>query len=120
MSPPLSLKGDEDSNLDEWKRGNESLQHMLALLFIDLCDPAELVVPTGGLQKLSGIIHNPGLTQLVRQQGCLVVGRMDQEGSTVVVRFCLDIVFVLEEEPDNTNVYLQLFLIWDGSMLGAM
>jgi len=66
MSPPLSLKGDEDSDVDEWKRENKNLQHMLALLFIDFRDPAELMVPTGGLQKFSGIIHNPGLTQLVR------------------------------------------------------
>jgi hypothetical protein len=39
---------------------------------------------------------------------------MDQQGSTVVVRLGLDVVLVLEEEPDNTDVYLEFFLIWYG------
>jgi hypothetical protein len=41
---------------------------------------------------------------------------MDQQGGTVVVCLGLHVVFVLKEEPDNTNVYLQLFLIRYGSI----
>jgi len=39
---------------------------MLAFLFVDFCDPAKFVVPAGGLQKLSRVVHDPGLTQFVR------------------------------------------------------
>ena len=60
----LGEGGDEGSGVGE--RGPEDLQHVLTLLFIDLCDPAKLVVPAGGLQELSRVIHNPGLTQLIR------------------------------------------------------
>lgn len=58
------LGSNEDSDIDEWKR--ENLQHMLTFLFVDLCDPAKLVIPTGGFQELPRVIHDPGLTQLVR------------------------------------------------------
>ena len=54
------LRDDEGLNIDEWKR--ENLQHMLAFLFVDFCDPAEFMISTGGFQELSGVIHNPGLT----------------------------------------------------------
>jgi len=45
---------------------------------------------------------------------------MDEEGSTVVVCLGLYVVFVLEEEPNNADVYLQLFLIWYGSASGGI
>ena len=89
---------------------------MLAFIFIDFCDPTELVIPTRGLQELSRVVHDPCLTQLIRQESCLVICRVDQQGSTVVVCLCLYVVFVLEEESDDTDVYLQFFLIWYGSM----
>jgi hypothetical protein len=55
------LSGDQGLYIKE----KVNLQHMLALLFVDFRNPAQFVVPAGGLQELSGVIHNPCLTQFV-------------------------------------------------------
>lgn len=54
----------DDQNLNIVER-REDLQHVLPLLFINLCDPTELVVPACSFQELSRVVHDSCLTQLV-------------------------------------------------------
>lgn len=73
-----------------------NIQHMFALLFVDLRDPAEFMVPAGSLEELPAIVTDTRLAKLELQQCLPLRCAVCEQGSAVVVSFCFDRVFVFE------------------------
>lgn len=76
--------------------GEMNIQHMFALLFVDLRDPAEFMVPAGSLEELPAIVTDTRLAKLELQQCLSLRCAVCKQGGAVVVPFRLNRVFVFK------------------------
>lgn len=82
----------------------KSLQHVTALVFVDVTDVAELVVAHGGFEELAAIVADARLAELEGEEGLLVWAGIDKQRGAIVVCFCLHGVFFFEEKAHDADV----------------
>jgi len=73
------------------------VQHVCPFILVDLADKTQFVISTGSFQKLSRIVTDASLTELISQKGFAVACGMDERGSAVMIGFCLHGILLLKE-----------------------
>jgi hypothetical protein len=82
----------------------EHVQHICPFILVYLANKTQFVISTGSLQKLSPIVTDASLTELISQNGFAVTCGMDDRGSTVKKGLCLYGIFLFKEQADDANI----------------
>jgi hypothetical protein len=69
------------------------------------------VIAARGLQKLSRIVTDAGLTELIGQKGLAIACGMNERSGAVVVRFRLHGILLFEKQTDDADINLEFLFV---------
>jgi hypothetical protein len=84
---------------------------MTSFFFVNVGNPAQLVVPRGSFDKFPSKITDPCLTKFELKLEGFVARGMDEERGAVIVHFGLTGLLFFQQQPHDSYVYTKLFFI---------
>ena len=75
----------------------EYVQHVCPFVLVDLTDKTQFVISACSLQKLSRVVTDASLTELISQESFTVACGMDEGGGAVMIGFCLYGILLFKE-----------------------